>query len=884
MEGNQKMKGFKGACVDFAINRSKLVILTVAALTMAAACFFPSVVMDTDPENMLMTTQPARVFHNKTKKDFDLSEIVVLGIVNEKHPDGVFNPQTLGRIFKLTEFAKTLRWPDKQHPGKTQGVIEIDMIAPSMAEHMSQVGQGTISFDWLMPAPPQNSEQALEIKRKVLSNPLLTDRMVSSDGKALCLYLPLTDKMLSYKVYTSLRKKIKQLGGDEEYHVTGLPVAEGAIGVEMFTQMGLGSALSMAVIFALLFIFFKKWFIVILPMIIATVSIFLTMGAMIACGYPVHILSSMIPIFLMSISMVDSVHVLSEFFDVYTPEKGRRQTVKQVMTTLFNPMLYTSLTTAAGFYSLTLSPIPPAQVFGTFLSVGALVAWFATILFVPAYISLIPERWLKHFGLVCSGTNSRQNMLTRVLKAIGLTTYTRTKTVLCLFALLTGVAVYGITQIQINDNYAKRFIKSHPVRKADTALNRHFAGTYTAYLVFESPRFATITPDTLQDFNTRLDKFATQLRKDYPGAEQNTDKLQDIIQNESRNKTNFEDMLDSTIAHIEQKHMSNCTDEEFDFYQEIIGFLGIEQQRLKTFKRPDVLNYMLNLQKYLTENGYIGKATSVADVVCKVNQELTDGKRENFRIPEKLQTVAECYMQFQQSHRPHDLWHMVTPGFKRAVIWLQFPSGNSKDTKNAVNAVRQYVKDNPPPAGITYNWAGLHYINLVLEHELVWGFLKSFAGSFVIVFLMMSFLFRSCLWGLLCMVPLSITLLMIYGVTGLIGKDYDLPIAVLSALSIGMAVDFAIHFLSRSKTLHEKYASWTEVLKHMFEEPARAITRNVLVIAIGFLPLLVAPLIPYKTTGIMLFGILALSGLITLVVLPAVLKAGEKYFFNKNKR
>jgi hypothetical protein len=65
----------------------------------------------------------------------------------------------------------------------------------------------------------------------------------------------------------------------------------------------------------------------------------------------------------------------------------------------------------------------------------------------------------------------------------------------------------------------------------------------------------------------------------------------------------------------------------------------------------------------------------------------------------------------------------------------------------------------------------------------------------------------------------------------------------------------------------------------MFGEPARAISRNVLVIAIGFLPLLVASLVPYKTTGLMLCMILACSGLVTLLALPAILTVAERWFF-----
>ena len=125
---------------------------------------------------------------------------------------------------------------------------------------------------------------------------------------------------------------------------------------------------------------------------------------------------------------------------------------------------------------------------------------------------------------------------------------------------------------------------------------------------------------------------------------------------------------------------------------------------------------------------------------------------------------------------------------------------------------------------------------------MVWGMLQSFMGSFIIVFIMMSILFRSPLWGIICMIPLTITIVVIYGIIGLIGKDYDMPVAVLSALTLGMAVDFAIHFLERARATYDQTCSWQKSVTEMFGEPARAITRNVLVIAIGFLPLLAAPL------------------------------------------
>jgi hypothetical protein len=65
----------------------------------------------------------------------------------------------------------------------------------------------------------------------------------------------------------------------------------------------------------------------------------------------------------------------------------------------------------------------------------------------------------------------------------------------------------------------------------------------------------------------------------------------------------------------------------------------------------------------------------------------------------------------------------------------------------------------------------------------------------------------------------------------------------------------------------------------MFGEPARAISRNVIIIAFGFLPMLVAALVPYKTTGLLLFAILSISGFSTLLLLPSILTAAQGVFF-----
>ncbi|MCP4036449.1 MAG: MMPL family transporter, partial [bacterium] len=104
-------------------------------------------------------------------------------------------------------------------------------------------------------------------------------------------------------------------------------------------------------------------------------------------------------------------------------------------------------------------------------------------------------------------------------------------------------------------------------------------------------------------------------------------------------------------------------------------------------------------------------------------------------------------------------------------------------------------------------------------------------------------------------------------------------VAVLSSLTLGLAIDFAIHFLARSRDLHREGSTWAQTVPRVFGEPARAIARNVIVIALGFSPLLVAPLVPYRTVGILMASILVVSGVATLVILPALIALGERWLF-----
>ena len=329
------------------------------------------------------------------------------------------------------------------------------------------------------------------------------------------------------------------------------------------------------------------------------------------------------------------------------------------------------------------------------------------------------------------------------------------------------------------------------------------------YLILQGEKPAGTTARDIQKLGERMAEFANDIKAEFARAPDLAESIRNDLQRLNEDDLPYEGYLDALIQHIDGL-AEPAPDDDYDALQELRAFIGVQKESLKVFKRPEVLAYMASLQKHLKDSGLVGKTTSMADVVCKVNQELIDGKPENFRIPETSQSVAECFLQFQQGHRPQDLWHMTTPDYMQANIWVQMNTGNSMDMRAVVEEVDAYIKTHKPPVKLIYRWAGLHYINHVMEDVLISGHAQSLMGSFIIVFIMMAVLFRSLLWGLLCMAPLTITIVAIYGIVGLTGKDYDLPIAVLGVLALGMAVDFAIHFLQRARVKYGEKGNWKD--------------------------------------------------------------------------
>ena len=761
----------KKGLTEFSIKFPWVVIGIAVVITAFFAMQFPNIKIDTDPENMLPEDEPVRLFDHQTKEDFDLSDFIAVGVVDE---DGAFKPELLNRIYRITAEIEEI-----------EGVIADDILAPSTVDDIKQGSGGSIIIETLMDDEIETEEEALYILSRIKSNPILRGKLASDDGKAIAIFIPIESKDMSHRIAGEIEKIVEKFGGDANYHIAGLPIAEDSFGAEMFSQMAYSAPAAMLIIFLLMVMFFKKMKVVLAPMVVAIMAVIWSMGLLIMTGNTVHIMSSMIPIFLIPISVLNSIHIISGFHDHFKKYKHKDATLRHAINELFTPMLFTSLTTVAGFISLALTPIPPVQVFGVFVAFGIIIAWFLSLTLNPAIAMLISTKTLKNFG----AEDDEHGLLSKIMHSFRNFSQKHNRGIIGGALILIVVSTIGLSLIVVNDNPVKWFKKSHPIRQADTAMNSHLAGTYMNYLVFESKK---------------------------------------------------DDMM----------------------------------------KSPKVLNYMVSIQREIEKNAIVGGTTGLSDVVAKVRYELFEEDSTKASIPDNKNEVAQILFMFEMSGGdPEDLYKFVTSDYNKANLWVQMTNGDNQKVSEVVEQTNKFIASNPPPENLDIKWAGLPYINIIWQNKMVTGLRNSLLGSFAVVFFMMVFLFRSIRWGLISMLPLTITIMAIYAFVGYIGKPYDMPVAVLSSLTLGLSIDFAIHFIQRMRTIFKQNNDFNESFHEIFEGTGRAISRNVLVIAIGFIPMMFSTLVPYITVGSFFLAIMVVSGLVTMLLLPAIAKTFQKSLF-----
>lgn len=778
----------KSFLVNFSVNHPKLVVLLTILVTLAFMTQFPKIRTDTNPKNMLPETSDVRVWNDEVEKTFGLYEdMIVVGIVNEK---GILNKETLSKIIRITDEIL-----------KIKGVAARDVNSfPTITNVSAEAG--TLKVAPLMTEVPEDDAEMRKLQKMLFENPLFINRIISKDGKTTAVYVPLEKGANGKEVADKIKGIVGKEKGDEKYYIAGDPVARDTFGVEMFKLMAVFAPIAGMVMLIIRYLMFRDLFLSVTLMMDAMVSIVWSMGLLIALGFPVHIMSSMAPVFLMAIA-TDSIHIFNEFYFRYRESKDKKAAIIETMNAVSRPVRYTALATAVGFGVLLFMNIIPVKVFGGLVAFGTVMLRVLSFSFIPAMFTFVKE---EHIDKASKSEDIEFSRTSRFLKRLaGFGAHKPKSTVFVGLALFL-IAVLGLTKIVVNNNLVEWFKKDSEVRIADNVINQALGGTSLGYIV------------------------ALSKEDDY-------------------------------------------------------------------IKTPEAMQYIEGLQRHLEKLSVVGKTSSVADYVKRINKVLHDDDPKYDMVPETKETIGQYIFLFSMSAKPSDLDNVVDYPFRKANIWIQLKTWDAQAMRDVIKAVEEYkvgaIHELPLQMEMEFKPAGIAYFNLVWNDEVLYDMLRGFIIALIAVFIILAVNFRSIKWAVVGYAPLLFTILLIYGVVGFIGKDFDMPISVLSCLSLGMAVDFAIHFISRFRQRVKEQetvgaygytpSSITDALLWTAARPGKGIMRNAVLFAASFAVMIFAPLTPYITVGAFIVSMMLLSAIMTIIYIPALITLLQGWLFKCTK-
>jgi predicted RND superfamily exporter protein len=157
-----------------------------------------------------------------------------------------------------------------------------------------------------------------------------------------------------------------------------------------------------------------------------------------------------------------------------------------------------------------------------------------------------------------------------------------------------------------------------------------------------------------------------------------------------------------------------------------------------------------------------------------------------------------------------------------------------------------------------------------MEQELIPTQVASLMITLVFVIILLSFIFRTAIGGLLAVIPIILTVLVNFSVMVYLDIGLDSFTAMIASIAIGLGIDYAIHFLSRLRDELRVDGNELAALKRTANTTGVAIIVNGLAVGLGFAVLLFAGGQHLRRFGGLTSLTMVVSGLFTLTVLPSL--------------
>lgn len=311
----------------------------------------------------------------------------------------------------------------------------------------------------------------------------------------------------------------------------------------------------------------------------------------------------------------------------------------------------------------------------------------------------------------------------------------------------------------------------------------------------------------------------------------------------------------------------------------------IETQEEEGLFDPERLRRIEALQRYIEGLPNVSSSVSIVDYLKQMNQALFDNQADAYQLPETADQVAQYFLLYSMSGDPTDFEEEVDYDYRLANLRVTMNSGLYSAETEVITALEDYLAREFNSADMTARLSGHVTVHYNWMNQLLSGHLTSVLISLLAVWIMSSLTFRSIIAGSLTLMPVAISVFLVYALMGAAGIRLAIGTSMSAAIAIGIGVDFAVHALDRLILLAgDRARSLDEAIEELFPTTGRALLFNFLTVFFGF-----GVLISSQVPGLIRFGSLvavAVSAafIASMTVLPALVKLLPPAFLTEQFR
>jgi predicted RND superfamily exporter protein len=355
---------------------------------------------------------------------------------------------------------------------------------------------------------PETQEELFVIRDKVMKKPIYVGGLVSSDAELGAVIVEMNRSSIdavdqirldpeggdglgnlypqvSFEAIEAILAR-PEYEGIEFFHTGDVAINATYNTVLFEDDMPVLMALSFLVIILSLIVVFRRPVGVIGPLMVVFFAMAVSVGVIGLIGWDIDFMFGMMPTLLIAVGVADSVHILSEFA-IYQRKLGsRRDAIRRTLYLVGPPCLLTSLTTAAGFLSLSLSPVKSVAHLAVYSAAGVIAAFLATVTILVAFLYFGRTPSTEETDAEKTARASRGKFLGGVLRSVASFDIRFRNAILIASAVIFAASGVGISMLTVDSNFLTEFSEDIPVRQTTQFVDDHMSGNYSIVYVFDS--------------------------------------------------------------------------------------------------------------------------------------------------------------------------------------------------------------------------------------------------------------------------------------------------------------------------------------------------------------------------------------------------------------